>query len=61
MRRHAHAVREQSVLVSKSVEVVAWAALTNTEAHPTAEKPYENLRKLVRQLEQVDATHAGTE
>jgi hypothetical protein len=54
MRRQADAVREQSLLVSKSAQVVAWAALTTLKAHPAGEKPYERLRELIRQLEEAD-------
>ena len=41
MRRQADAVREQSLLVSKSAQVVAWAALTTAEGHPAGQNPFE--------------------
>ena len=61
MRRQADAVREQSWFVSKSAQVVAWAALTTAAGHPTDEKPYERLRKLIEQFEKADAILAHGE
>lgn len=54
MKRQADAVRDQSLLVSKSAQIAAWAALTNAAGHPDGQNPYMQIRRLVEQLEKLN-------
>jgi len=54
MKRQRDVVHKQSLFVSKSAQIAAWAALTNAETHPVGQNPFQQLRKLVEQLGKLD-------
>jgi hypothetical protein len=49
-RRQIHEVHKQSILLSKSAQITAWAALGSPEAN-------KHIQQLVSQLEGLDAHH----
>jgi len=61
MKRQGNVVHEQSSLVSKSAQIAAWAALINADAHPAGQNPFQQLRKLVEQLERLDGESEANE
>lgn len=46
-------MKKQAALSAKSAQISAWAALTNAAGHPTGENPFAELRKLVKELSEI--------